>query len=80
MKTCRFRQTGPASMTCERCGRFVKRLGHVQAACRNPRIEGLGDVLEIVLRWLGIARVVKAVKPNCGCDKRQRRWNRWWPF
>lgn len=41
---------------------------------------GLGDSIEKITRATGIATIVKAVIPNCGCDKRQEWLNKMVPY
>jgi hypothetical protein len=44
----------------------------------KPR--GLGDVIATVTHYTGIAAVVKAINPDCGCSKRQEFLNKKLPF
>jgi len=44
----------------------------------KPR--GLGDVIATVTHYTGIAAVVKAINPNCGCAERQKSLNDKLPF
>ena len=41
---------------------------------------GLGDAVEAVAQVTGVAAVVKAVKPDCGCSGRKARLNQAFPF
>jgi hypothetical protein len=40
-----------------------------------PRALRYGDAVAAVLRWTGVARLYKRVRPNCGCASRQARLN-----
>lgn len=42
--------------------------------------KGLGDVVEKVAKKTGIKKVVEAIAPDCGCDKRRDKLNRLFPF
>jgi len=45
------------------------------------KIRGLGDVLAIMFKFLGIKKVVTvATKGDCGCGKRQERLNKRFPL
>lgn len=41
---------------------------------------GLGDTIAKITNVTGIAKIVKAITPNCGCDKRQERLNKVVPY
>ena len=41
---------------------------------------GLGDAVEAVAQVTGVAAVVKAVKPDCGCSGRKAKLNDKFPF
>lgn len=38
--------------------------------------KGLGDTIAKITNATGIAKIVKAITPNCGCDKRQEWLNK----
>ncbi len=42
--------------------------------------KGLGDTISKITQATGIATIVKAVIPNCGCDKRQEWLNKKIPY
>lgn len=42
--------------------------------------EGLGDTIKKITDITGIGKLVKAIKPDCGCDKRQEKLNEWFPY
>jgi hypothetical protein len=46
----------------------------------GDRPRGLGDVIATVTHYTGIAAVVKAINPNCGCAERQEFLNKQLPF
>ncbi len=37
--------------------------------------KGLGDSIEKLTKYTGIKPVVKAIKKDCGCDKRKKQLN-----
>lgn len=41
---------------------------------------GLGDTIEKITHSTGIAKLVKAAIPDCGCDKRQEWLNKMVPY
>jgi len=41
---------------------------------------GLGDTVESILEATGIAQVVKAIAPDCGCEERKAALNRAVPY
>ena len=57
----------PADADCLGCGRY-----------EGPS-RGLGDDLARVAKATGVAAVVKAVMPNCGCAERQAALNAQFP-
>tara|TARA_B100001057_G_C22663101_1_gene876735 strand:- start:597 stop:752 length:156 start_codon:yes stop_codon:yes gene_type:complete len=42
--------------------------------------KGLGDTIHKITQATGIARIVKAIIPNCGCDQRQEWLNKKIPY
>ena len=46
----------------------------------KQKSKGLGDTIAGITRATGIATIVKAVIPNCGCDKRQEWLNKMVPY
>ena len=42
--------------------------------------KGLGDTVAKITHSTGIAKIVKAIIPNCGCDKRQQWLNKKIPY
>ncbi len=46
----------------------------------NRKPKGLGDTVENVLEATGIAKVVKAIAPDCGCEERKAALNRLVPY
>lgn len=71
-----FRQT----LHCQSCDK-LRSAGEVVRCRRDgPRIEGLGDVIQIVAKATGVAAAVNATVGDCGCPRRQRNWNRLVPF
>lgn len=42
--------------------------------------KGLGDTVAKITSATGIAKMVKAINPNCGCDKRQEWLNKMVPY
>ena len=61
-------------------------LGHPDPCWQAPawkpgdKPRGLGDVIATVTHYTGIAAVVHAVNPNCGCAERQEKLNKNLPF
>jgi len=51
------------------------------AACPfyNGPARGLGDIVYTVAQVTGVAAVVKAVAPDCGCEKRREALNQIFP-
>lgn len=39
------------------------------------RVNGLGDVIEIILKYTGIKYIYKLINPNCNCDQRREKIN-----
>lgn len=42
--------------------------------------KGLGDTVAKITTATRIANIVKAINPNCGCDKRQEWLNKMVPY
>ncbi len=42
--------------------------------------KGLGDTVAKITNSTGVAKIVKAIIPNCGCDKRQEWLNKVVPY
>ena len=42
--------------------------------------KGLGDTIAKITNATGIAKIVKVIIPNCGCDKRQEWLNKKIPY
>ena len=42
--------------------------------------KGLGDTIAKITHATGIAKIVKAIVPDCGCDKRQEWLNNKIPY
>lgn len=61
-------------------------LGHPDPCWQIPawkpgdKPRGLGDVIATVTHYTGIAAVVHAINPNCGCAERQKELNKTVPF
>ena len=41
---------------------------------------GLGDTVAKITTATGVAKIVKAINPNCGCNKRQEWLNKMVPY
>lgn len=65
---------------CEACHKLRDRADVLRCRRSGPRIEGLGDVIEVFTRKTGIQAIVKAINPDCGCDHRQREKNQQFPL
>ncbi len=46
----------------------------------NTESKGFGDTVEKFTQATGIAQVVKAVIPNCGCEDRKNKLNEIFPY
>ena len=47
----------------------------------DAQSQGLGDTVEKITKATGIKKLVKWVAgEDCGCDARQERWNKLFPF
>jgi hypothetical protein len=48
----------------------------------NKKSRGFGDTFEKFTRYTGIKRLVKWIygEKDCGCDRRQDLWNKWFPY
>ena len=61
-------------------------LGHPDPCWQGPawkpgdKPRGLGDVIATVTHFTGVAAVVHAINPDCGCGKRQEFLNNKLPF
>lgn len=42
----------------------------------ETKSKGLGDTVAKITNATGIAKIVKIITPNCGCDKRQEWLNK----
>jgi len=42
--------------------------------------KGLGDTIAKITNATGVAKIVKAINPNCGCNKRQEWLNKTVPY
>lgn len=49
----------------------------MEANKKVPKVEGLGDVVEVVTTTLGVKKIMPK---NCGCDKRRKKLNKLVPF
>lgn len=67
---CRHAKLPRLETTAERC----RTCPHYDGPAR-----GLGDVVHRVAEVTGVARVVKAVKGDCGCQKRREALNQTFP-
>lgn len=68
--TCRHLKLPQLEATAERC----RTCPHYDGPAR-----GLGDVVHRVAEVTGVARVVKAVGGDCGCQKRREALNQTFP-
>ena len=48
----------------------------------GQKSKGFGDTFEKFTRYTGIKRLIKWIygEIDCGCDKRQDKWNEWLPY
>ena len=46
----------------------------------ETKSKGLGDTVAKITNATGIAKIVKIITPNCGCDKRQEWLNKTVPY
>ena len=46
----------------------------------EDKSKGLGDTVAKITNATGVAKLVKAVIPNCGCNERQEKLNEWFPY
>ena len=48
----------------------------------DKKSKGFGDTFENIMIFTGIKRLIKWVygEKDCGCDKRQEKWNSWFPY
>ena len=46
----------------------------------NQKSKGFGDTIANITNTTGIAKIVKMINPNCGCDKRQEWLNKKIPY
>ena len=48
----------------------------------DKKSKGFGDTFEKFTRFTGIKRLIKWIygEKDCGCDKRQEQWNKWFPY
>ena len=49
---------------------------------KDRKSRGFGDTFEKFTRFTGIKRLIKWIygEKDCGCDKRQEQWNKWFPY
>lgn len=74
------RLPGVSTTECPGCGRDVNSGDAMRCRVNGPKIRGLGDVVQRVMKATGVSAVVKAVAPGCGCSARQERLNKAFPF
>jgi hypothetical protein len=46
----------------------------------EDKSKGLGDTVAKITKATGLAKIVKIVKPDCGCDERQKWLNEIVPY
>lgn len=46
----------------------------------GDKSKGLGDTIAKITNTTGIARIIKTITPNCGCDERQEWLNKKIPY
>ena len=46
----------------------------------EDKSKGLGDTVAKITNATGVAKIVKAINPNCNCDKRQEWLNKKIPY
>lgn len=71
---------GIETTECPGCGLAVNTGQMLRCRKNGPKIRGLGDVVQRVARATGVAAVVKAIIPNCGCLARQAKLNEVFPL
>jgi len=71
---------GVSTTECQGCGLAVNSGQAMRCRKNGPKIRGLGDVIQRVARATGVAAVVKAIAPGCGCSGRQQRLNEMFPL
>jgi len=67
-------------LQCDHCHKPRLRADVLRCRKNGPRIEGLGDLVEIATRVTGIKAVVKAIAPDCDCPGKHLRWNQKFPI
>ncbi len=71
---------GVSTTECPGCGLAVNSGQAMRCRANGPKVRGLGDVVQRALKATGVAAVVKAIIPNCGCSARQARLNAMFPL
>jgi len=53
-----------------------------QKLIEDQKNKGFGDTFEQIMIFTGIKKLVKWIygEKDCGCDKRQEKWNNWIPY
>ena len=53
-----------------------------QKLIEDKKSKGFGDTFEKIMIFTGIKKLIKWIygEKDCGCDKRQELWNKWFPY